>query len=113
MTVALIALAGWLYTAERWGPRVMACVEQWVTAWADDRRELVDGRRTERLARQQAAHAEKRGREPIPQDLEAVIADESAQFARDELRAQIKEHYAECGDWQQVRRAVGVGEMPE
>lgn len=45
----------------------------------------------------------------IPTDLEAVIAEESADWLREEMRQQYRKLYAEYNDWNMVRRAVGIG----
>lgn len=48
----------------------------------------------------------------IPNDIEAWIAEESAAWMQTEQRDLIRTRYAELGDWQKVRRAVGIAEMP-
>lgn len=48
----------------------------------------------------------------VPEDLEAVIMDESERWRQDEVRADVIAAYGRYGDWNKVRRAVGVGEMP-
>lgn len=47
----------------------------------------------------------------IPNDLEAVIAEESERWLRDEQRQQMRDIYVEHGDWNAVRRAFGIGAM--
>lgn len=57
----------------------------------------------------------------IPDDLEAVAMQESEGWARDNERQLMRERFVELAAlggtedevWQKVRRAVGVGEMPE
>ncbi len=57
----------------------------------------------------------------IPDDLEAVAMQETEEWARDNERQLIRERFVELAAlggsenevWQKVRRAVGVGEMPE
>jgi hypothetical protein len=54
----------------------------------------------------------------IPDDLEALALRESEAWARDDVRAVIKEKFRELDSgeaavtWQRVRRAMGIGEMP-
>lgn len=48
----------------------------------------------------------------IPDDLLAVANMESEAWAIEDSKATIREKYALLGDWQAVRRAVGVGELP-
>lgn len=48
----------------------------------------------------------------IPNDIEAWIAEESADWVQSENRELVRQRYAELGDWQKVRRAVGIAEMP-
>jgi hypothetical protein len=52
------------------------------------------------------------GRVEIPNDLEALALAESEPFAQDDVRAVIREKFAELGEWQKVRRALGIGELP-
>lgn len=49
----------------------------------------------------------------IPEDLEAVIMEESADWLREEMRQQYRKLYVEYGRWNAVRRAVGIGAMDE
>lgn len=48
----------------------------------------------------------------IPDDLEALAMRESEPWAQDDLRDVIKERYRNLNDWQKVRRAMGIGELP-
>lgn len=63
--------------------------------------------------REQAERAAQKAFPPqaivIPNDLEAVIAEESADWLREEMRQQYRKLYAEWGDWNKVRRSVGIG----
>lgn len=103
MTAVAIALAlGWVYTAERWGPTLLVRWDRYIAL-----------RETAQATTQRAQREALKPSVVIPDDLEAVIAEESAQFARDELRAAIKDRYAEFGSWNKVRRAVGIGEMED
>ena len=45
----------------------------------------------------------------IPDDLEAVIMEESADWLREEMRQDYRKRYVEWGDWNKVRSSVGVG----
>lgn len=112
MIAAALLLAIVVYTAERWGPKLLAIWDRYLVMAESDRKVKREAVQVEVEQKQKALHAESRALEPIPADLEALIAEESAQFARDELRAEMRSHYAESGDWQKVRRAVGIGEMP-
>lgn len=47
----------------------------------------------------------------IPPDLEAVIAEESESWLRDEMRQTYRKLFVEYGDWNKVRRSVGIGAM--
>lgn len=51
----------------------------------------------------------KREDEPMPPDLIAFAMQESEQWARDEARDLVRRKFVEYGDWNLVRRAVGVG----
>lgn len=49
----------------------------------------------------------------IPDDLEAFAAAESEPWAQEDMRQVIREKFHEYkGDWQKVRIAVGIGELP-
>lgn len=88
----------------------------------DDRQFQIAKRRQELL--EQHAFTEKqaadlrRGEIQLPNDLDALAAQESEAWAIDETRQAMKEKFLELhnGDsddtWQRVRRAWGIGEMP-
>lgn len=48
----------------------------------------------------------------IPDDLEALAMTESETWAQEDVRGIIRERYAQLKDWNKVRIAVGIGEMP-
>lgn len=62
-------------------------------------------------SQQKPEAVESRRRAPIPNDLEAFINEESAQFARDEATENVRQLYVAYGDWNKVRSAVGIGQM--
>lgn len=45
----------------------------------------------------------------IPEDLEAIIMQESADWLREELRQDYRKRYVEFGDWNRVRASIGIG----
>jgi hypothetical protein len=47
----------------------------------------------------------------IPPDLESVADRWEDQWARDQVRASMREKFAEYGNWNTVRRAYGLGEI--
>lgn len=108
----LALLAGWVYTVERCGPWVRAGWARWMalreTVRADARAKW--DAKQEHLAKTE--RQEKAGVVVLPNDLESVIMQESAQWLRDEQRGQMMALYAEFGDWQKVRASFGVGQMP-
>ena len=106
MIAAGLLLVLWVYTAERWGGALLARWDRYIAL-----REQAVEVKVAQVERQQREVT--KGMVTIPDDLEAVIAEESAQFARDELRSTIRNLYAEYADWQKVRRAVGIGALPE
>ena len=48
----------------------------------------------------------------IPDDLLALANLESEEWAKDDVLQDLRHKYAELEDWQRVRRAVGIGELP-
>jgi hypothetical protein len=47
----------------------------------------------------------------IPADLESVAAQWTDQWARDQVRATMREKFAEYQNWNAVRRAYGIGDI--
>jgi hypothetical protein len=48
----------------------------------------------------------------LPDDLNALAMEESESWAQDDTRALIRDKFLELGDWQKVRRVMGIGELP-
>jgi hypothetical protein len=46
---------------------------------------------------------------PLPQDIEALAIAESESWAQDNVREAARERYAQYGDWNKVRAAMGLG----
>lgn len=68
---------------------------------------------SEREARDRSENATNRQTEAIPADLEAWLMEESERWRQEELRADVRARYIQYGDWNMVRRAVGIGTMDE
>ncbi len=49
----------------------------------------------------------------VPDDLKALAAQQGAEWAQADVMQVIREKYAEYGDWNLVRRAVGLGELAD
>ncbi len=101
-----------------WISRYLSLLETREANRANEAREALTFRQTKFAAqRADAEDAKRKQIAPtalvIPEDLEAVIMQESADWLREEMRQTYRKLYVEYGDWQKVRFAAGIGAMPE
>lgn len=112
VVIALLVCATVIYVA--WRVEV-------VYRMVDDRQWALADRHQQLMERQAVSETDadlKRGEIKLPNDLDALAAQESEAWAIDETRQAMKEKFLELhnGDsddtWQRVRRAWGIGELP-
>lgn len=71
--------------------------------------------RGEKLAYAWLARTDPKAHDPqvvlIPDDLEALVLEESEIYAQQSVREVIRERYADLNNWNKVRHAMGIGEI--
>lgn len=108
--LAGVGLVRWLILPV--STRYVAVVEDRQAVARAEAESRMDTMRKLEAAAEARQELETRRSSDIPNDIEAWIAEESADWLQSENRELVRTRYAELGDWQKVRRAVGIAEMP-